>query len=329
MSDTTSLLRQWTLLKTLSARRYGATVKELADETEVSIRTIRRDLETIARLGFPLEETVTEHGRKHWKLLDGNAGEALGFNLTEAVSLYLGRRFLEPLAGTLFWEGAQSAFRKIRARLGETALNYLETIAEAFHQTSMGYGDYSQKAEIIDGLMIGIEDKRVTRISYQSARLKEPAAYELHPYGIVFHAGSLYLVAFVPSYDEIRHFKIDRMQDVDVQSASFARPQPFDLRSYLAESFGVHRTDGPVTHVKISFINWAARYVAESQWHSSQQLTELPDDSLIAEFKLRDTRELKRWLLSFGPNARVLEPPELIEDLVLDLSAMLTQYTNS
>lgn len=326
MSDASTLLRQWTLLKTLSARRYGASLKDLSSELEVSTRTIRRDLDMISRMGFPLtEEVVDEFGRKNWKLKD-DAGDALGFNLTEAVSLYLGRRFLEPLAGTLFWEGAQSAFRKIRARLGETALEYLETIADAFHQTSTGFSDYSQKADLIDSLMVGIEDQRTTHITYRSARLTKPAEYKLQPYGIVYHEGSLYLVAFVPKYKEIRHFKIDRMQDSDVQADHFERPDSFNLSTYLAETFGLHRSDTPLAHVRIRFHDWAARYVAESRWHASQKLSEQSDGSLIAEFEVRETYELKRWLLSFGASATVLEPQSLIEELTRDLQSTLQLY---
>jgi hypothetical protein len=41
----------------------------------------------------------------------------------------LGRQFLEPLAGTLFFSGAQSAFQKIRAHFGDAALRHLEKLA--------------------------------------------------------------------------------------------------------------------------------------------------------------------------------------------------------
>ena len=43
-----------------------------------------------------------------------------------------------------------------------------------------------------------------------------------------------------------------------------------------------------------------------------EQLTPPSDGSLIAEFRLPDTQEIKRWIMSFGPNAKVLEPQELV-----------------
>ena len=68
MNEESPLIRQWILLRTLAARKYGATVKELAREAGVSIKTIRRDLETFQTAGFPLQEVVGDFGRKKWHL---------------------------------------------------------------------------------------------------------------------------------------------------------------------------------------------------------------------------------------------------------------------
>jgi predicted DNA-binding transcriptional regulator YafY len=68
MAEQTALLRQWLVLKTLSARRLGLSLKELAAEMQVSERTIRRDLETFLAAGFPLTETTLQFGRKKWHL---------------------------------------------------------------------------------------------------------------------------------------------------------------------------------------------------------------------------------------------------------------------
>src|SRR5690606_7795902 len=98
-------------------------------ELETSQRTVRRYLKTFEQVGFPLHEVVGDFGRKTWRLeLDGDA-PGIAFALDEALALYMGRRFLDPLAGTLVWEAAQQAFKKIRATLGKPALDYLERIS--------------------------------------------------------------------------------------------------------------------------------------------------------------------------------------------------------
>ena len=170
MAELSPLARQWKLLQTLSARQRGATVRELSDEMEVVDKTIRRDLLFLTRTGFPLAETVGEYGRKSWKLDTGPGIASLKFNLTEILSLYLARRFLEPLAGTNVWIGAQSAFKKIRATLGEGAVEYLDKLAHVFQQTPLAAGDYSQHAELIERLLIAIEDRKIAWVVYHSDR---------------------------------------------------------------------------------------------------------------------------------------------------------------
>ena len=122
MSEQSSLLRQWVLLRTLSARHTGASVKELAEELAVCEKTVRRDLDTFKQAGFPVEETIGGHGLKRWRLDPAKTQPGLSFAFDEAVALYLGRRFLDPLAGTVFWDAAQRAFRKVRAMLSAQAL---------------------------------------------------------------------------------------------------------------------------------------------------------------------------------------------------------------
>ena len=194
MARQSALIRQWILLRALCARGCGATVKELAEELGVGEKTIRRDLETFQTVGFPLVETVEQFGRKKWHIDPAKTQPGMCFAFDEAISLYLGRRFLEPLAGTVFWEAAQRAFRKIHASLGKGALKYVDQFATMFHQTMVGVSDYSKKADLIDDLMVAIEERRAVFITYQSLRATEPVTYDVYPLGLTYHRGSLYLV---------------------------------------------------------------------------------------------------------------------------------------
>jgi len=325
MSDTTPMMRQWLLLNQLSARRNGATVRELADEHAVDLKTIRRDIDALRRVGFKLEERVIDQGCKVWRL-GGNHSAALGFNLTEAMALYLGRRFLEPLAGTHFWEGATSAFRKIQATLGEQALSYLEKLAAVFYQTAFG-SDYTHKAEIIDALMTAIEDRKLTELHYQSQRATEPVEYEIHPYGLAYHAGALYLVAWSADHREIRHFKVDRIEEVEATQMQFPKPVHFDISEHFAGSLGVfHGSNSRPVTVRVRFSRAVSQYVQEHRRHKSQQVNQEPEGTVLAEFQLTDLHELRGWLLSFGAHAEVLEPPELIEEMRKEIAAMGKTY---
>src|SRR3954454_6858907 len=121
MRDENCLRRQWALLRALAARHLGLTVRQMADELNVTERTIRRDLDVFRGVGFPLEEAVGEFGRKTWRIRAARDQPPLAFTFDEAIALYLGRRLLEPLAGTPFEEAARHAFQKIRAALSPGA----------------------------------------------------------------------------------------------------------------------------------------------------------------------------------------------------------------
>ena len=327
MAEQRQHLRQWLLLRRLSTRSLGLTLKEMAAETGMGERTIRRDLIDLQSVGFPLAETISDHGRKHWRLADAGQAPEMRFTWAEAASIYLGRQFLEPLAGTVWWQEAQSAFRKIRASLGEPALRHLESMAMAFHQTTHGWADYTGKAELLDSLMIAIEDRKVCVITYQSLRSTEPVTlYDVHPYAIVYHRQALYLIAWSCDHAEIRTFKLDRLTDVARHDLQFPPPQDFHLESWLSGAFGIYRSEGPKRKVRVRFRPPATRYIEEKRFHITQTLHPQPDGTTIAEFELTALEEVQSFALSFGPLAEVLEPKELRERVVSSLKDSLIAY---
>ena len=90
------VIRQWKVLHALESSRHGVTIAALADELDVTTRTIRRDLAALQEAGFPLFDEHDDEGRVSWRL-DGQLFKGLeaGFTLPELCALYLGRNLLE------------------------------------------------------------------------------------------------------------------------------------------------------------------------------------------------------------------------------------------
>lgn len=105
----------------------------MARELGVSEKTIQRDLDLFRLKCVPIECLTGPRGKKTYRLGEGWRRPPLVFDFEEATALYLGRQFLEPMAGTPFWEAAQRAWRKIRGTLGEMPLKYLDRFARMFH----------------------------------------------------------------------------------------------------------------------------------------------------------------------------------------------------
>jgi predicted DNA-binding transcriptional regulator YafY len=286
------------------------TVAEIARELEVSSKTVRRDLDTFRDVGFALKEEVGEFGRKSYRL-PLREDPPLAFTYDEALALCLGRRHLDSLSGTMFWEAAQRAFLKIQSALSNEVVTYIERLAGSIHVTSFGWGDYAARAELIDQVLVAIEDRRPLIMTYQPERSSEPLQYEIHPYSIVQHQGSLYLIAKSCGSESIRHFKIDRVIEIEPQGEEhFSQPDDFDARKHLENSFGIYQGVESLI-VRVRFTPKVARYVTEKRWHPTQKVDKLGNGAVELSFELASTAEIRQWIMSFGADAEVLEPESL------------------
>ena len=288
--------------------------EEMATEDGRHRKDNQPDLEIFKQVGFPVTETVGDYGRKKWSIDTSKCQPGLAFNFDEAIALYLGRHLLEPLAGTPFWRAAQTAFKKIRASLGTGALQYVEKFSTMFLQTMVGASDYSKKAEIIDDLMVGIEDRRAVFITYQSLKATEPTTYDVHPYGITYHRGSLYLIGRSPDHDEIRHWKVDRIEEGPFGRNPLPTPRRLRPSRTPCKSFGVFQGDGDV-HVTIRFSATVPATCKSPTGTPARSSRLKRTAALLPEFDLDGTEEIKRWVMSFGRHAEVLGPEGLRGEL--------------
>ncbi|HEX3659116.1 MAG TPA: WYL domain-containing protein [Pirellulales bacterium] len=322
MHDASPLLRQWSLLRAIAGDRES-TVKSLAAATGMSEKTIRRDVSLLRCVGFPIEERSGDYGRKTF-FLNRPHTPALEFTYDEALALYLCRRASTGFGGTFVEQALAVAFRKIETSLGRRAAKYVDTMLARIVQTQLG-GDYAGKAELLDRLFIAIEEDRAVFLTYQSQRSTEPVTYDVYPYRVIEHRGSLYLFGHSPDHGEPRTWKVDRITDVGLTDIHFQRPDDAQLNAQLSGNFGIFSGKGDIA-VRIHFAPTAARYVNEKRMHASQRVALQPDGSALVEFQLSSLVEIKSWILSFGPAAEVLEPEELREEILADLQALQSMY---
>ena len=151
----------------------------------------------------------------------------------------------------------------------------------------------------------------MARVAYQSLKATEPTTRDLHPYGFMLHEFRAAWSPTRPSTARYRTYKVNRIEDVQQTKKPFKRRANFDIRKYLAGSFGVHSGSGEWIDVRVRFDDVVARYVSETCWHPSQRIVPQGDGGLITEFRLSSTEELRTWLLGFGSHATVLEPEGL------------------
>ena len=214
---------------------------------------------------------------------------------------------------------------KSKSTLTRQSLEYLEQFPRVFHCTTHGFSNYADKAEIIDTLTIASEDRKIVLLTYQSQHATEPATRDVYPYGLTRHKGSLYLVAFAVEHEEIRRYKVNRIEAAESTPFVFQRPDAFDIKEFLADSFGIFGGSDDIT-VIVKILPPAARHALESAWHDGQVLARQRDGSVLAQFQLSTTVEIKSWILSYGANAQVLEPASLRAEMAAELEQMTKYY---
>lgn len=316
------LERQWSIINTL-CRRKRTTAEELAEEYHVSERTIRRDLDKLSRV-FPVVDH-SEGRRKYWTLIDGfrNVPPIIFFP-TELYAIQEGTRFLKSLGEPFLRPTLESISHKIKATFDQGKAESLENLRRIFSVNLSGTKDYSKQRGFLSRLFEAAAEQKRVEIGYRG--LKDPKAVrrKVDPYNLWYRDGGIYVIGFCHLRKELRMFAVDRITMVNFTDQYFLSPKNFDFEQYVENAFGV-MIENPL-HVKVRFVSEIARYIQERLWHPSQKTSKDKDGSLIFEATVGGTLEIKRWLLSFGAQAEVLEPEELVGEIRADLEKMRQTY---
>lgn len=333
------IIRHWNLLRTLQTRGEGIPLARLAEEFEVSERTIQRDFELLQQLGFPVDFEEDEYARRFWRLPhDFFRTGPLVLSLTEAVSLHLAERLFAPLSGTHFAEGLDGILDKIRSLIPAKALDHFSGLGDTLHVRPFAATDYSGHTDHLRALDQGAQECRSVEVEYRSLWRDDTYTTLYDPYGLVLHLDDLFAIGRSHRADAIRIFKISRVRSATLTDQTFERPDDFDLGGFFRSSFGIIQTSGEPVEIAVQFKGVAAAVVEERIWHDSQKLEWLPsepnlfnqdghgNDALIATFNLAEVIEFKRWLKGFGDQAVVLRPDWLREEIRRELLSAATHY---
>lgn len=326
------VIRQWSILRDLESSRR-LTIDDLADRTGVSTRTIRRDLEALQAAGFPLFDEQHD-GKRYWTL-EQRAFRRLddtGFTLAELSALYFSRTLVECLAATPFQGDVRSAFDKLSAALTPGMRQFLDRLPLVMQAKaepgSLAAGESAspapRSARVAQLLDATLHHRKIV-LRYHSFSSNREKQYLIEPQRLVFAQGGLYLVAFVPEYEQLRTFAVERMLSVSVTEDRF---EPKELpEDAFAHSLGVNQ--GTPEQIEIAFEPRIARYVKERVWHPSQQTREDPDGTLHLTLQVCNDWALRSWILGFGPLARVSAPAELATQILDEIDRARSQYVPS
>jgi len=282
----------------------------LAREIEVSTKTIHRDLEFMRdRMNLPLEFNYTHNGFAY--TAEVNAFPTMQITEGEIFALVVAEKALQQYRGTSFEKPLLSAIKKMEQALPDTISLNLADIEQTISFRTRAEPILDLK--IFDVLARAVSQRQQLQLHYRKPGQKaEPRIVD--PYHLANINGEWFLFAFDEARKDIRTFAPARIQSVKPTGKTFERTQKFSLEKRLRDSFGVHSGEGEF-EVVIRFNARAADYIREKKWHPSQTLRDLKDSGAELKMKLSSLGEVQRWVLSWGGEAEVLKPKELVESV--------------
>jgi len=301
------LERMLRIHQTLQAGGFPNASK-LAVEAEVSTKTIHRDIEFMRdRLNLPIAYDAAQFGYHY-------TGEVNGFpsmQITEGeiFALVVAEKALQQYRGTSFEKPLLSAIKKMEQALPDTISLNLADIEQTISFRTRA--EPILNLEIFDSLARAVAQRQQLELHYRKPG--HPAEKRLvDAYHLANINGEWYLFAYDHARMDLRTFVPARIQSVKPTGKTFERTQKFSLENRLRDSFGVHSGEGEF-NVVIRFNDRAADYIREKKWHPSQTLRELKGGGAELKMKLSSLAEVQRWVLSWGGDAAVLKPGELVE----------------
>ncbi|MEW2044758.1 YafY family protein [Streptomyces sp. NPDC005476] len=300
--------------------RGRMTAAQLAEELEVSVRTVYRDVEALGAAGVPLYGDAGHAGG--YRLLDGYRTRLTGLTADEAEALFLAG-VPGPAAQLGLGPVLAAAQLKVRAALPAELRAHADRISGRFHLDAPGWYTDAGADEVpyLPAVADAVWNNRILHIAYR--RWREPTDVErrVEPYGLVLKAGRWYVVA-APGP---RTFRVDQILGITVCDEVFTRPDGFDLAAHWAA-------------YQRGFHEWLHQDRREAVVRLAPGVTLAratpldgpaeDDDRTVVRVPIESVEHAHGAFLRLGADIEVLEPPELRERIARTVTELAARYGN-
>ncbi|MEY9962024.1 putative DNA-binding transcriptional regulator YafY [Streptacidiphilus sp. MAP12-16] len=302
MTDTPArLLNLLSLLQT--PREWPGS--ELAERLAVSPRTIRRDIDRLRELGYPVEATMGAVGG--YRLVAGAAMPPLLLDDEEAVAIAVGLRTAAGNAVGGIEEASVRALAKLQQVLPSRLRHRVGSLSAATVSLT-GWAGPTVDPEVLTVLASGVAGHEKLRFGYRAADRAETRRL-VEPYRLVSAGRRWYLVAYDNDREDWRIFRVDRISEPRLTGARAApRELPAaDAAAYVGEKLsGLQRTVQAVATLHAPVEELAPRLGS-----SAERLEPIDEHSCMLYSRADALEWLAVRLAMLGCEFEVHEPPEL------------------
>lgn len=291
--------------------RGRLTAQALADEFEVSVRTVYRDIDELSAAGVPVYADRGPGGG--FALLDGYRTRLTGMTAGEAETLLLAG-LPGPAADLGLAEPLAAARLKLLAAVPQAAGEGAARVGDRFHLDPVDWYRRAAPPPHLPAIARAVWGQRRLLIRYES--WSATVRRTVDPLGLVLKAGTWYLMARIGA--DIRTYKVAKVLDLDVLPDGFDHPAGFDLAAQWQESLQrfareLRRAEA-VLRVSPEALPLLDRLGADA---AEAVLQAEPDAEgwRRATVPIEGVGHAARLLLGFTDTIEVLEPPALRQAL--------------
>jgi proteasome accessory factor B len=253
----------------------------------------------------------------------------LALTLHEATTLFLAARMLAKTSDEHDTE-LVGAFVKLAQILPPVLAEHIQDTVDAFTTATERNETFTRVFRV---LAEAWAHRRVVEIEYGAGvydPTRGPRRTRVQPLAIepsaLTHA--LYLMGWDESRQAKRTFKVERILSASLTPETFTPPEGAATARELLKAWDVIADEDPI-RVVIRFSPAVAKRAAETRWHPSQELEPQDDGSLIWRGLVAGIREIRIWILGWGADAEVLEPPELRAEVSAELARAAALYRDA
>lgn len=305
--------------------RGRMTARQLADELEVSIRTVYRDIESLSASGVPVYADRGPAGG--YQLLGGYRTRLTGLTQGEAESLAFSG-MPDQAADLGLGTVLAAAQLKLQAALPAELRERSDRIRERFHLDAPGWFRDTEPVPYLSAVADAVWNQHRVAVRYRRWGNQE-VGRTLAPLGLVLKAGSWYLIAAADG--EPRTYRIGRILQCEVLDETFERPADFDLgqfwqtrEQHLHASLyhGEARIRLSPHGMRMAFLLGA---VVNRAVHENAEPPD-PDGWVPTRIPTESTQHALHSLLQLGPDVQVLEPADLRTAVARAAHALVAVY---
>ena len=335
MARNEQLIRQHKILQILERVRFGKTIEEIKQDvldelgvTSLSSRTIKRDLLALQSAGVDVDSHDIPRG-KVWKLGPrAKATTKISFSSTELIALSLGRQLMLPLAGTPFWSGIETFWRKIQEEVPASVMKHYEKYQRTLRVLGVPAKTYSAQQGIIKTINRAIGEHRMVEIDYQGVG-QPTKTRTIEPYTVALFHSSIYIICAANEVTDpdsrVRSLKLDRFEKATILDKYFKIPDDLDIDQYIGNSLGMFVGNKPL-NFKIRIGSHAVKWVTEDPWHPDQQIRKLKDGSIELTVTAVHEREIIPRVLNLGADAEILSPASARKSMAQIVEQLSEKY---